>query len=403
VDRRLATAAVGLTVATALLAAACSSTSNGSPDPSKNTTSAAAGTSGSPTGDKPGSRPTTQPTKPAPVGPAAYFTPKKLKPGEKPPQFIVFSFDGVGWHEKWEFWQSIAKRVPLRFTGFLTGLYLLDEQHKDNYHGPGHGVGKSSLGSWNSPADVVQEIKDLNKGYSLGDEIGTHFMGHFCSDNPPGGNVWSTADWNSDLDQFFNVYRNHAKMDMIPGMPKLAVPVSSIKGERTPCLEGKTDQLFPALRAHKMIYDSSPDRAGIAWPTKAHGIWQMGMADFPLAGTDHKVITMDYNFWFAQEQASANVPKAKSAQDTAQITQTYLDMYGATYNGNRAPLILGNHFEEWNNNAYTQALANFALKACGKPNTYCVPFIDVVRWMEAQDPHRLAQLQAEAPETGPRG
>jgi hypothetical protein len=127
------------------------------------------------------------------------------------------------------------------------------------------------------------------------------------------------------------------------------------------------------------------------------------MADFPLAGTDHKVITMDYNFWFAQEQASANVPKAKSAQDTAQITQTYLDMYGATYNGNRAPLILGNHFEEWNNNAYTQALANFALKACGKPNTYCVPFIDVVRWMEAQDPHRLAQLQAEAPETGPRG
>jgi hypothetical protein len=400
VNKRPAATLIGLT-AVALLIAACSAASNGSGVAQAPAVSVAATKQPRTTTSKPSTKPTPSPT-PRPAGPAGYFTPKKLKPGEKPPQFVVLSFDGVGWHEKWAFWQSIAKRVPLRFTGFLTGLYLLDERSRNYYHGPGHAVGTSSLGAWNSPADVVQEIKDLNQAYANGDEIGTHFMGHFCSDNPPGGNVWTTADWDSDLDQFFHVFRDHTSMDKIPGMPGLKVPASSIRGERTPCLEGNTAQLFPALRAHHMVFDSSPDRAGIAWPQKKDGIWQMGMADFPLAGTNHKVITMDYNFWYAQEGASSNVSKAKSKQDTKQITHTYLNMYDAAYHGNRAPLILGNHFEEWNNNAYTQALANFALKVCARPDTQCVPFIDVVRWMDAQDPATLAQLQALPPETGPR-
>ena len=43
------------------------------------------------------------------------FVPKKLQPGEKPPQFIVVSFDGVGWHEKWQHWFDVgtAGAVPL--------------------------------------------------------------------------------------------------------------------------------------------------------------------------------------------------------------------------------------------------------------------------------------------------
>ena len=80
------------------------------------------------------------------------------------------------------------------------------------------------------------------------------------------------------------------------------------------------------------------------------------------------------------------------------MTATYQDMYNATYNGNRAPLILGNHFNEWNNNAYSDAIGNFVLNNCGKPDTYCVPFRDLIAWMEVQDPARLAQLQAQNPE-----
>lgn len=399
--RQLMTAALG-SACLVLGLAACGEQTNRNADPAPGPHSSTAGPSPSHSSPSHSSPATHVPPPPPPPqeGPAAYFTPKKLAPGQKPPQFIVLSFDGAGWHEKWQYWHSIADRVPLRFTGFLTGLYLLDEQHKDAYQGPGHAAGHSSLGSWNTAAEVAQEVRDLNDAYRRGDEIGTHFMGHFCSDNPPGANDWSTADWNSELDQFFRVYRTYRQIDGLD-MPKLNVPVSSIKGERTPCLEGHTDQLFPALRKHDFRYDSSPDRAGIAWPTKsAEGIYQMGMADFPLAGTDHKVITMDYNFWYTQEGASSDVSPQKSQQDADQVTQTYMNMYDATFNGNRAPIILGNHFESWNNNAYTKALAKFALNVCGRPDTHCVPFIDVVRWMDKQDPAVLQHLQSLPPETG---
>jgi hypothetical protein len=334
----------------------------------------------------------------APKKPTQFFTPTKLKPGQRPPQFIVISFDGVGWHQKWQYWANIGKQVPLRFTGFLTGLYLLDAQHKMSYNAPEHGLGKSSLGAWNSAPDVVQEIKDLNAAWAHGDEIGTHYNGHFCSDNPPGGNNWTTADWNSELDQFYSFFRHYASIDHLPNAPRLQVPVSTVKAERTPCLEGNPTQLFPALRAHGIDIDSSVIRRGLYWPAKQDGIWQMGMSTFPLHGTNHFVTTMDYNMWYTQENVSTTVAPAQSKQDSDQVLNTYLDMYHAAYQGNRAPLILGNHFESWNNNAYTTALSNFALKACGQPDTYCVPFRDVVRWMNVQDPATIARLQGMQPE-----
>ena len=52
------------------------------------------------------------------------------------------------------------------------------------------------------------EISNLNKSLSLGNEVGTHFNGHFCDDNPPGGNDWNTDDWNNELDQFFSLVKN---------------------------------------------------------------------------------------------------------------------------------------------------------------------------------------------------
>ncbi len=392
----------GLAVVVAALsvAAACSqgtgksSQAGGSPGKLKATSSPGTGQ-----GQK--TKKPTAPSAPNPADPNAFFTPKKLAPGAKPPQFVVLSFDGVGWQQKWQFWHNVAKQVPLRFTGFLSGLYLIDEAHKDIYKGPGHLRGHSSLGTFNTPAEVQQEVKDLNYAWSVGDEIGTHFLGHFCSDNPPGGNDWSIADWNNELDQFFGILKNYKTDDQLPSAPTLKVPSDTIRGERTPCLEGHPEDLYPALRAHNFSYDSSFTRRGLYWPVKQDGIWAMGMPEFPMAGTNHFQITMDYNFWYSQEQVSTTVSAAKAAQDSKQVEQTYTNMYDAAFQGNRAPLILGNHFESWNHNAYTLALAAFAKKTCGKPDTYCVPFRDVVRWMEKQSPATMKRLQALPPELGP--
>lgn len=69
---------------------------------------------------------------------------------------------------------------------------------------------------------------------------------------------------------------------------KLNLTADDIKGERTPCLEGHAEDLFPALRAHNMTDDSSFTKRGISWPKKSaeNKIWQIGMAEFPIHGTD---------------------------------------------------------------------------------------------------------------------
>ncbi len=326
----------------------------------------------------------------------------KLKLGQKAPQFIVYSFDGVGWDEKWQFWFGIEHKVPLHFTGFLSGVYLLSKETKTKYQGPGPSrhPGDASI-PFGTPADLPVEIGNLNRAVSQGDEIGTHFVGHFCSaDNPPGGNDWDTSDWNEELDQFFSLLKN---VDTNNGITaKLNLTAADIKGERTPCLEGDKADLYPALEAHNMTYDSSIQITGneLAWPTKTPDgrVWQIGMAQFPIHGTGKAQITMDYNYRYTQEQGSlssgSTPPLAKSQADSAQVLATYQDMLkAATTDGVNEPLILGNHFEDWNNNAYTQALANFALQSCGKPGIYCVPFRDVVDWMNAQDPKVMAALQ----------
>jgi hypothetical protein len=330
------------------------------------------------------------------------FVPSKLRPGQKAPQFIVVSFDGVGWHEKWQYFNSIAAQVPFHFTGFLTGVYLLSDKTKDKYQGAGHGVGKSSVG-WTAPADVPVEVADLNQAYRSGNEIASHFNGHFCAGDGSSGNDWSTEQWNNELDQFMNLMSDVRSNNALPG-PGLAFGPSEIIGERTPCLEGTPAQLYPALIAHHMTYDSSFTRRGISWPTQSqqYKIWQMGMAEFPVHGTSHFQITMDYNFYYTQRGGtSTGVTPAQSAADSAQVQATYQDMYNATTAGNRAPLILGNHFNAWNNNAYSTALGGFLLANCGKPDTYCVPFRDVVAWMKLQDPAVLAALAQQAPELGP--
>jgi hypothetical protein len=279
----------------------------------------------------------------------------------------------------------------MRFTGFLSGVYLVGAAHRTAYHAPGHRPGRSSIG-FAATDSVRQEILDLNEAWRNGYEIGTHYNGHFCSGAGYAGNSWNTADWTSELRQFFTFFRRYKQVNADPGMPTLEVPAESVRGGRTPCLEGRPDQLMPALRTLGFAYDSSGNRNGIAWPRRnSYGIWEFPLGYVPMAGTGSGVISMDYNFWVKQ---TGNPPgTGDSVADSRQIVATYQQMYDAAYRGNRAPLVLGNHFNSWNNNAYSHALATFVRGACHRPDTYCVPYRDVIRWMRAQDPAVLAGLQ----------
>jgi hypothetical protein len=322
------------------------------------------------------------------------FVPERLRRGQRPPQFVVVSFDGVGWHQEWQHWMSVARQVPFRFTGFLSGTYLLSDRTRDDYDPPYYAPGTSEIG-WGTPADVPVEIGDLNRALASGMEIGTHFNGHFCASAglPSGGDTWSTRDWDVELDQFFHLLRDYRTDNRLPPAVRLHLTSTDITGDRTPCLEGKPAALYPALADHGFAYDSSVTRSPLSWPTRDRrsGLWQLGMTTFPLHGTDHPVTTMDYNYFFTQ-RGGVDGTAGQARADQRQVLATYDDLYRSSLHGNRAPVVLGNHFNDWNHGAYVDALTSFVLSTCGRPQTECVPFRDLVAWLDVQRPATLALL-----------
>jgi len=323
----------------------------------------------------------------------------KLAPGDKAPQFIIFSFDGAGSHQRWNEFMAAAEESNSRFTGFLSGIYLLGDSAKDAgaYTGPGHATGKASIGYGGPESEIVTEVNDLNLAYSKGHEIGTHYNGHFCDDNLPGGNQWSTDDWNNELDQFFEFMTDWKTLNGYTDAPDLKVPVDSIKGGRTPCLTGSLPVLIPAWKAHNMTYDSSmpAPQNGIYWPESVDGIWEFYMPQVYSPGFEGMTTAMDYNFW-------AKFNNAREEPDTAPelreiVKKTYDFMFDQAYNGNRAPILIANHFNKWNGDSFNPPAMDFMKEKCGQPDTYCATYQDVIAWMELQDPEVLAELQAQAP------
>ncbi|MDQ3786287.1 MAG: polysaccharide deacetylase, partial [Actinomycetota bacterium] len=132
---------------------------------------------------------TAGPERPAPAGgaPVAQGKPpppewmRKLQPGEKPPQFVLFSFDGAGSHAHWQRILPLAQKVNAHVTGFLSGIYLLEDSLRGAYTGPGHAAGRASISFGGTAEEVATRIDDLNTAYRQGHEIGTHYNGHFCA------------------------------------------------------------------------------------------------------------------------------------------------------------------------------------------------------------------------------
>src|SRR6478736_3827473 len=274
----------------------------------------------------------------------------KLAPGDNPPQFIIFSFDGAGSHQRWNEFMAAADETNSRFTGFLSGIYLLGNAAK-------------SAGAYTGPGD----------------------------------NQWTTADWNDELDQFFKFVTDWQELNGYTDAPDLIVPPESIKGGRTPCLTGSLDTLIPAWQAHGMTYDSSmpAPRNGIFWPQKVDGIWEFYMPQVYSPGFEGMTTAMDYNFW-------AKFNGGKEQPDTAPelrsiVKGTYEFMYDQAYNGNRAPILIANHFNKWNGDSFNPPAMDFMKEKCGQPDVICATYQDVIAWMELQDPAVLKELQGQAP------
>ena len=93
---------------------------------------------------------------------------------------------------------------------------------------------------------------------------------------------------------------------------------------------------------------------------------------------------MDYNFWVKFNGGQEEPETAPELRDI--VKSTYDFMYDQAYNGNRAPILIANHFNKWNGDSFNPPAMDFMKEKCGQPDTYCATYQDVIAWMELQDP-----------------
>ncbi len=316
---------------------------------------------------------------------------ERLVPGQAPPQFVVCSWDGAGETDAKLFshFRAVANELAGSMTFFLTGLYTLPAAKRELYRPPQHAVGASDIGFLSDGA-VHATIEQVGKAWLDGHEIGTHFNGHFCG--PRGVSAWSPQDWDSEIAQaisFVQTWRTNTGFTDLPPLP--FDYVKELVGSRTPCLEGQAG-LLQASRLKTWRYDSSGTGRQV-WPTRfPNGLWNMPLQSIPFPGHSFEVISMDYNMMYNQSKTPSGA-QAQRPTWRAQARDAFLGGFTRAYQGNRAPLVIGNHFEQWNGGIYMEAVESALREMAAHPQVRLVSFRQLVDWMEAQDPAVLKSLQ----------
>ncbi|MDI3407561.1 polysaccharide deacetylase family protein [Streptomyces cavernicola] len=333
--------------------------------------------------------------------------PRRLEPGEKPPQFVVFSWDGAGEVGNGLFprFLKLAADHGAHMTFFLSGLYLLPEAKKRLYRPPNNTVGASDIG-YLTDDHIKQTLRYVRKAWLDGHEIGTHFNGHFCAG---AGSVahWTPRQWRDEIDQatsFVKQWRTHTGWTDLPSLP--FDYDKELVGGRTPCLLGQ-ENLLPVARELGWRYDASSPGGHQRWPVKKQGIWDLPLQAMPFPGHTFEVLSMDYNILANQSLNSTKAPPHNYPAWRRQATESYLAGFNRAYETNRAPFFVGNHFEQWNGGIYMGAVEETLKTVAGKKDVRLVSFRQFVDWLDAQDPKVLARLQSlnvgQAPAGGWRG
>ncbi|MFW6690145.1 hypothetical protein [Streptomyces sp. MAR4 CNX-425] len=319
---------------------------------------------------------------------------RRLADGEKPPQFVVFSWDGAGEVGDGLFahFREVGRKYDAAMTYFLSGIYVLPESKRSLYEPPGHAPGASDIGLL-SDAHIKETVEQVRGAWLDGSEIGTHFNGHFCG--PTGVASWSKEEWKSEIAQakrFVQRWKTHTGLHDAEPLP--FDYERELTGARTPCLEGR-ENLRAAARELGWRYDSSGVSEQV-WPSRTDGLWDLSMQLVPYPGSDREELAMDYNF-------KVN-PLTTPANAEANMRDSLLAGFERAYTGNRAPLIIGNHFETWHDGAYMRAVEETIKEVCPREDVRCVSFRQLADWLDAQDPRTLAKLRrlqvGQAPKAG---
>jgi len=326
--------------------------------------------------------------------------PEPLKAGQEPPQFVVFSWDGglEDGNHLFSHYRELSKQYNAHMTFYLTGIYLLPKSKKTLYHPPQHSVGAADL-SFATDEHIRFTLAELGRAWENGNEIGTHFNGHFCGKK--GGGDWSVDEWKSEIDQYYRFVENwktNTGYDDIPALPFEFK--KEVTGGRAPCLEGQPN-LLKAIKSYGWRYDASSPGDFQIWPTKKNNIWDFPLQMLPYEGGKYQGLSMDFNFLYNQSGGETKGDPAKYPQWEQQTVDSYMAGFNRVYYGSRAPLFIGNHFENWNGGIYMKAIDQVVENVCTKKDVKCVSFKELASWLDVQKPETLQRLRNLDPAQSP--
>ncbi|ANW19563.1 hypothetical protein [Streptomyces clavuligerus] len=328
--------------------------------------------------------------------------PQRLKPGQRPPQFVVFSWDGAGEDSQKLFshFRSVGRKYGVAMTYFLSGVYLLPEEKAELYLPPQHDAGRSDIG-FNDVEGIRDTVRELRAAWQEGNEVGTHFNGHFCGADG-GVGTWSVEEWKSEISQAKSFVKNWRTNSGLRAEAPLPFDYDKeLIGARTPCLEGRKNFVRAASELG-FRYDTSGVNDQV-WPERDNGLWDLSMQLVPFPGHSYETLSMDYNFMINQSGTVHGEPALHRLWGD-QMRDGLVRAFDRAYHGNRAPLIIGNHFESWNGGTYMRAVEETIATVCVRRDVRCVSFRQLADWLDAQDPRVLGKLRTlEVGERPPGG
>jgi hypothetical protein len=249
-------------------------------------------------------------------------------------------------------------------------------------------------------------MSEVRAAWLDGREVGTHFNGHFCG--ATGVAHWSPADWAREIAQAKRFVQTWKTNTGLAGRTDVApLPFDyerELIGGRTPCLEGQ-EALLPTAAALGWKYDASSPGGVQVWPAQRLGLWIFPLQAVPFGGatggSSRHVLSMDYNIMYKQSGGDPHGDPALYAAWRAQARDAFLAGFQRAYTTNRAPLFIGNHFEQWNGGIYMDAVEEAFRRIAEHRDVRLVSFRQLVAWLDAQDPELLARLRTLAPGTPP--
>lgn len=343
---------------------------------------------------------------------ALSFTAFAASAAERPPQYIMISFDGSYTNEMWKATRELGTLNKARFTHFISGVDFLvgsdrgpvPGETKQIYEPPRfNGKQRSRVGFGGTRELVAQRIREVIASIKSKMEIGGHANGHFD------GSAWTEKEWNYEFDLFHHYLWNVISINKIgPLLSDVkesdwkALQETQHVGFRAPYL-GRGEGLWATLGKKNWVIDqkntgaryrydaSQVSKELSSWPTKnARGFWNFPLVTIPVPNFGKPVLSMDYNFYFSISGEKDQPARAKEFED--QMYTAYVKWFSRNYFGNRAPLNIGHHFSTWNKGAYWKALQRFVKTVCNLPEVECVTYSEMVKILDRGLGSKIPQL-----------